>query len=72
MKAREFTEVKKAPNTRRIPKKKAGREKSVHLSPEDHAYVERIYLKRKLEGEESSIRSVIAEIIEEHRSRNEN
>ena len=69
MKDRNFTT--KAPNTRRITKTKSNKEKSVHLSIEDHAYVERIYLERKLNGEYASIRSVLAEIIEEHRKNNQ-
>lgn len=67
MKKRNFS-TKKAPNIRSL-KKRNKEFKSVHISKENHKFIERIYLNRKLEGKEASIRSVLEEIIHDYMDR---
>lgn len=60
----------KAPNIRNI-KNESKKTKSVHITIEKHNYLSKEVLKRKLEGEEVSLRSLIDDILTEYIDSNE-
>lgn len=60
----------KAPNIRNI-KNESKKNKSIHITLEKHNFLNKEVLKRKLAGEEISIRSLVDKILTEYIENNE-